>query len=853
MSAIVQGTRVLPSAAESADRSRPAAERVDFAALASLMLPLAALWVLVDHFAIESAAFADLALLAFGGFGIHYFLPLRYRLPFFLCLSVAGLFVVIGAGPAMWLLSLGLGLIALCHLPASWRVKIGLLVLAGVTLAALRVEWVPSTIPAPVWPIVGSMFMFRMVVYVYDLRHDPQLGSVWTSLSYFFLLPNVCFPLFPVVDYKSFTRLYYNDERHRIHEEGVRWIYRGVLQLLLYRIVYRTVVLDPLEVSNAAELVQYLIWPFLLYLRVSGQFHIIIGMLRLFGFNLPETHHSYFLASSFTDFWRRINIYWKDFMMKVFYYPVFFSLRKRGQVLALVAATVLVFVLTWLLHAYQWFWLRGSFMFTWNDGLFWAILGLLVVVNALREWARPQPVSKGVLAWGPALMLAVRTTAMFCAIAILWSLWSTESIETWISLWSAAREWPDHVSWATMACLLAPVAVFGTVVVKARGWAPARFDTMPARSLVMVATCACLVVASSWRASAYFGPAGSALLSLRNSGLNQADAVALERGYYENLMAFDRFNGELWALYMNRPLDWGRGLIEEGLAEPAGPRLPYELRPSVAGPFKGAVLETNRWGMHDKEYEKVPPPGCERIALLGASHAMGSGVPREKTFEALVEERLNRERGRCYEILNFAVYGYSPLVQLEVIEKRVLEFQPGTILYVAHPEDSMRVTRLLGQYVTAGVELPDPELGTLVARAGVTKDMALRQVRQQLAPSGMDVLSVVYRRMVAIAVSHGMCAGLAYMPMVPDMTYAVDLSREKQVGADAGFAVLDLFGAYSVPDRNALWIAEWDAHPNAQGHALIADKLYARILENEKELFGCRAPRTVSRGVASPD
>ena len=67
-------------------------------------------------------------------------------------------------------------------------------------------------------------------------------------------------------------------------------------------------------------------------------------MLHLFGFNLPETHHRYFLASSFTDFWRRINIYWKDFMMKVFYYPAYFRLRRFGDTVALVLATVFMFL-----------------------------------------------------------------------------------------------------------------------------------------------------------------------------------------------------------------------------------------------------------------------------------------------------------------------------------------------------------------------------------------------------------------------------------------------------------------------------------------------------------------------------
>jgi hypothetical protein len=35
-------------------------------------------------------------LLAFAGFAIHAFLPLRYRLPFFLALSLAGIALVLG-------------------------------------------------------------------------------------------------------------------------------------------------------------------------------------------------------------------------------------------------------------------------------------------------------------------------------------------------------------------------------------------------------------------------------------------------------------------------------------------------------------------------------------------------------------------------------------------------------------------------------------------------------------------------------------------------------------------------------------------------------------------------------------
>ena len=56
---------------------------------------LALLTLLLRQFQIESAAFLRLALLAFAGFAIHAVLPLRYRLPFFLALSLASIVLVI--------------------------------------------------------------------------------------------------------------------------------------------------------------------------------------------------------------------------------------------------------------------------------------------------------------------------------------------------------------------------------------------------------------------------------------------------------------------------------------------------------------------------------------------------------------------------------------------------------------------------------------------------------------------------------------------------------------------------------------------------------------------------------------
>ena len=249
--------------------------------------------------------------------------------------------------PGVTLVGIGLGLIGLCHLPIRFGARVGLVAIAGAGLAFLRAhsQWFPDV--TEMWVILGSMFMFRLMVYLYDLKHRTAPFSPARAISYFFLLPNVCFPLFPVVDYKTFCSTYYNEDWPRIYQTGLKWMFRGVIQLLLYRVIYQYAPLDVYKLSSALDVAGCMLGMYLLYLRISGTFHLIVGLLLMFGFNLPETHHLYYLATSFTDFWRRINIYWKDFVMKLFFYPTHFKLRKMGTLWALSLATLATFLATW--------------------------------------------------------------------------------------------------------------------------------------------------------------------------------------------------------------------------------------------------------------------------------------------------------------------------------------------------------------------------------------------------------------------------------------------------------------------------------------------------------------------------
>lgn len=828
---------------------------LSFARFAGIVLQLALLMIVMRQFQIESNAFLRVAALAFAGFVVHHWLPLQFRLPFFAFLSIGSIVLVFGPQSSAWLVGFGALLIALCHLPVRFTIRVGLVVAAAAALVLFRIEWLHGPWSQAIWPILGSMFMFRIVLYLYDLRYEKAEVSVWRSFSYFFMLPNVCFPLFPVVDYKTFRRNYFDDDCYRIYQVGVEWIARGVVHLILYRVVYYYLTMSPAEIAGPADLARFIVANFLLYLRVSGQFHIIVGMLHLFGFNLPETHHRYFLAASFTDFWRRINIYWKDFMMKIFYYPIFFKLRGLGTTTALVLATILVFVATWFLHAIQWFWLRGTFLIAETDIAFWTILGALVVANSLYEikFGRKRVLSgTKQLTWADFLKRTGTTAGTFTVICLLWSLWTSESIAAWLSLWS----WVGN---STSSGLLIAAGIASGVLLfvgsiwrelaGGKGDSDAQFNFFKHAAV----TGAILVVLGLSGVQAVYlqlGPQSANLVSsLRSGSLSRADVAMLEKGYYESLHRVERFNGQLWELYMKRPKTW-LDVQGSGLGQFTGDFLQNELKPSFVSFTSHGTIRTNRWGMRDREYEKQRPAETYRIALLGASSVMGWGVGDDQTFEALLETRLNQTAEgevKRYEILNFAVPGYQPLQQLPVLGK-ALEFEPNALFFVATGREGSRAAAYLAEVVRKKISIPYDELRSLVSRAGIAPEMSETLILRRLIPYRRELLAWTYRRIVEDALKQNIVPVLVFLPQVREGSWVEETPEILATAAEAGFSIIDLSDVYKPYDVSKVRLAEWDEHPNALGHRLIAERLYNELRsERRRSLFENRLAHAVKK------
>ena len=397
---------------------------------------LALLLAVMKVYHVEGRALFLLTSIALAALPVHYLLAYRWKKPFFLATSVLGLFVVFGAGPGLAVSALAAAFIGICRLPIAWSARAGIVALAAVGLGIARAS--TGSTPADIlWPVLGSMLMFRMILYLYEIKHAKAPEPLVDTVGYFFLLPNYAFPLFPVVDYRTLGRSFFSIDVHATQLAGLRMMFNGMVQLLAYRLVYHNLLIPFDDVHSPATLAAFVACNYLLYLQVSGQFHVACGMLHLFGYQLPTTHHNYLLASSFTDYWRRINIYWKDFMIRVVFNPVAFRLKRKPRWVTLSAATLAVFATTWALHGYQMFWLKGTWGFNVPDALFWGILGALVLVNVQLD-AREKPRKPGRSGGGPMAIRIAKTLATFVAISLLWSLWSSPSLAAWIGLFRRA-------------------------------------------------------------------------------------------------------------------------------------------------------------------------------------------------------------------------------------------------------------------------------------------------------------------------------------------------------------------------------------------------------------------------------
>ena len=800
---------------------------------------LALVMYAIRIYALEDGfGFQTILPLIFGGFLVHAWLPMKWRLPFFVGLTLAAIWILFGWIAGSWLIGIGLALIGICHLPIPKWIRVSIIVVASAILIAFRASWLETSWSPAIIAILGSMFMFRLALYLYDMDNEKKKATLWERLAYFFMLPNTVFPFYPIVDYIIFRRSYYNNDAISIYQKGVLWMLRGAIHLILYRVVYYYYTPAVEDVQGLEGVILFIISAYMLYLRVSGLFHLIIGIMCLFGFNLPETHKHYFLASSFNDYWRRINIYWKDFMMKLFFYPVYMRTRSWGPVNALVFSTFIVFAFTWLLHSYQWFWLQGDFPLTTVDGVYWGVLGVFVAINSVWETkaGKKKQLTKK-WQWGATLGLTFKVVATFVFLSIMWSFWSSESVGEWWIVMSEVGN-SSATAWLWLGAGLG--ALYIVLVLKE--WMEAKgvhiffdetklsFQEVVGRTSLMAVV---VIALGTPQFQSYFGEErGAVLASLQETRLNARDQAQLERGYYENLLANNSVTSGLFGKESQKPADWV-GIYETDAVKLRDDERLWELLPDIDIMFKNARLRTNRWGMRDQDYALTKPEGTFRVAVLGASYVMGAGVENEETFESLIEQKLNTSLGVSdtlqYELLNFSVGGYGLIQQVTVSHEQVFDFEPDAILYIAQPGEVRRTIERFLPAIMQNHTIRTPELKEILARSGITDGMKRAEARDRLYGLDEELVEWGYNEIAELAHQNDAELFIAYLPNTAREFEDGEIAYLNSLVHKMGYRTVSLEGVYGSHSLEKLQIAPWDLHPNPMGHQLIAEKLFEEL------------------------
>jgi D-alanyl-lipoteichoic acid acyltransferase DltB (MBOAT superfamily) len=803
----------------------------------------------------KSLQLPSLMWLVVGGFAVHAWLPMPLRLPFFLALNVGALLVLLEPLPGLMVAGIGLALIVLANLKTAWHLRVGLVLIATAGLAVIKGGWIGSVAAYQAVSVVAGLFMFRLILFLYESRHLKTAVSAWQKIAYFFLLPNLVFMIFPVVDYKTFIRSHYSRPAADTYAKGLRWVFAGLLHLMIYRLIYQYALPGPDEVNSPGSLVSFLVFSYALIIRLSGIFHLSVGIICLFGFDLPRTFNNYFLSSGFSDLWRRINTYWRDFIMRAVYTPIYLRFKQRTAA-TLFVTVLLVFVVNWFLHSYQWFWVRGDFPVHSTDMLFWGIFGFLVACNSVIAM-RAKPVkAKPGFSWADSARQSLKIMGIFSFMCLIWSLWNSPSVGAWWSLIrvgasGTAAEWGRVVAGLGIgfAGLLAGHYVHSELK-RRKKLTPLGFrSTSAAFTASGVVVCALALPSVS---TAIGQQLSVDVAPLVTDSLNRRDAELLHTSYYEDLIAANGLNSRLWELEEKKKgktrEDGWEGILETGTGVPTDTIVEHRLLPGRTLNFKGAEFTTNEHGMRDRSYSLEKPPNTYRIALLGGSIVMGSGVEGHETFENVAEDRINAEGSwdQNLEILNFAMGGHYTINQIERVREIVDAFQVDAVILFLHegPDDWMEAKRnaktalrIHDKGLLSGYPVINELLDSAVRAqaSGLPEAQAIRRIARPLFESVLDeFVKLRDERNIYLAVDY---IDTLYESAKSEQSFSRWLAgvlRKKDIPFWNNSTIFTdaIRTSTTLNSKSDLWIRSWDKHPNANGHEIIAES-FIRDIKDE--------------------
>ncbi len=236
-------------------------------------------------------------------------------------------------------------------------------------------------------PIGVSFIVFEKITYLVDVYRglSKPADSLRNYLLYIFFFPKLLAG--PIVKYHDIVTQLKN---HYLNLDNfIQGFKRFLVGLIKKVLIADTLaeVADQIFAFPVAQLGSYNAWLGLfcftlqIYLDFSAYSDMAIGLAKMFGFNLLENFNMPYLATNFTDFWRRWHISLSTWIREYLYYPLG---GNRYGTLRTYSNLWICFLISGLWHGANWnFVLWGAY-----NGLFLVIdkLGWLRISNYLPRY-----------------------------------------------------------------------------------------------------------------------------------------------------------------------------------------------------------------------------------------------------------------------------------------------------------------------------------------------------------------------------------------------------------------------------------------------------------------------------------
>lgn len=254
---------------------------------------------------------------------------------------------------------------------------------------------------------------------------------------------------------------------------------------------------------------------------------------------------------------------------------------------------------------------------------------------------------------------------------------------------------------------------------------------------------------------------------------------------------------------------------------------------NVKTPAQPQGITTNSYGILGPDYSLEKPPHTRRIALFGDSMTQGWGADQTRSFERVVENRLNSSFApERFELVNFAVTGYTATQILDVAEEDVSRFHPD-VWFLNFTENFVSRTwdEPLVRLIKLRADLKYDFLRDVVRRSGASPSDDPLVLFAKLAPYRAEVARDVLAAIKARAGSDGVPLLVTIVPSLEDAEMSKKrLSEAPEMLISLGIPFVDLRNTFdNIFDIEALRINPYDVHPNVRGHAILANSLYSAL------------------------